>query len=147
LRAVVLAVGILIGAVVLGGILIPKGEVAMLSTFAENGVEQETAVWVVEGDGLGGASELFLRTGPETGWLARLRTNPAVELERAGETRAYLAKVEEDAATRARINEAMAAKYGFANRIVGVVIDHEIAVPIRLVPDPNRKPAEHASPH
>jgi hypothetical protein len=147
LRATVLAIGFLIGALVLGVMLLPEGEVATLSTFVEGGAPQETAVWVVEGDGLGDAGELFLRTGPRTAWLGRLRANPAVKLARGGEQRAYVAKPEDDAELRSRVNLAMADKYGLADRVISAFFDPAHAVPIRLVPDPTRKPAADAAPH
>jgi hypothetical protein len=147
-RVAVLAIGCLIGALVIGGILIPEGEVATLSTFPKEGSPQQTAVWVVEGDGLGESGEVFLRTDPHTAWLARVRANPAVELARGGESRAYLAKPVEDDGLRRRVNQAMAAKYGVADRVIGAIFDPAHSVPIRLVPDPTRKPAEeHAAPH
>jgi hypothetical protein len=146
LRVAVLAIGCLIAALVLGVLLLPEGEVATLSTFEADGVPQETAVWVVEGDGLGTADEVFLRTGPETAWLARLRANPAVDLVRDGEARAYLARIEEEAEIRTLVNRAMEEKYGFADRVIGTFFDPAESVPIRLVPDPARKPAD-AAPH
>jgi hypothetical protein len=149
LRLAVVAIGCLIGALVLGVLLLPEGEVATLSTFQGDGAPQETAVWVVEGNGLGGGGEVFLRTGPNTAWLARLRANPAVVLERErdGEPRPYLARIEEADDLRGSVNEAMAEKYGVADKVIGVFFDPAESVPIRLVPDPTRKPAEHGSPH
>ena len=77
-----------------------------------------------------------------------MRANPAVELTREGEARPYLAKPEEDAELRSRVNRAMAAKYGVADRVIAAIFDPAHSVPIRLVPDPTRKPpAEHAAPH
>jgi hypothetical protein len=147
-RVAVLAIGCLIGALVLGVMLLPEGEVATLSTFVKEGAPQETAVWVVEGDGLGESGELFLRTDPHTAWLGRVRANPAVELARDGTPRPYLAKPVEDDGLRRRVNQAMAAKYGFADRVISAIFDPAHSVPIRLVPDPERKPAaEHAAPH
>jgi hypothetical protein len=147
-RVAVLAIGCLIGALVLGVMLVPEGEVATLSTFPTEGAPQETAVWVVEGDGLGDAGEVFLRTGPHTKWLGRVRANPAVELARGGESRPYVARPVEDDGLRRRVNQAMAAKYGVADRLISAIFDPAHAVPIRLVPDPTRKPAaEHAAPH
>jgi hypothetical protein len=151
LRVAVIAIGCLIGALVLGGLLLPEGEVATLSTFEADGVPQETAVWVVEGDGLGSAGgEVFLRTGPQTAWLARLRANPAVALERERDEKPlpYIAKIEEATEIRVRVNEAMAVKYGFADRVVAAFFDPEHSVPVRLVPDPTRATAEaHGAPH
>jgi hypothetical protein len=149
-RIAVLVIGVLIGLIVLGVILVPEGEVATLLTFASDGTEHETQVWVVEGNGLpaGESGEVFLRTGSRARWLARLRAKPQVELERDDERRAYLAVVEESAEVRDRVNEAMAKKYGLPNRLLGSFADARKAVPVRLVPDPTRQPAqEDAAPH
>jgi hypothetical protein len=155
-RAAVLMIGCLIGGLVVGVLLVPEGEVATLSTLAADGVEHETQVWVVEGDGLpdDAAGVVFLRAGsPDASWLARLRARPEVALERGEERRAYLAVPESDAALRERVNRAMAAKYGVADRLIAFVFDQRRSTPIRLVPDPSRaaevkQPAgAHAPPH
>ena len=150
MRIAVLAIGCAIGLVVLGVALLPEGEVATLSTFGADGTSHETQVWVVDSNGSFGGShgELFLRTGPRTRWLARLRARPQVDLERGGETHAYTAVVEESPDVRERVNRAMAEKYGFPNRLLGRIYDPASSVPVRLVPDPTRKPARaDAAPH
>jgi hypothetical protein len=56
------------------------------------------------------------------------------------------------AALREPLNRAMAAKYGVADRLLGLVLDPGSSVPVRLVPDPGREsaariaPGEHARP-
>jgi hypothetical protein len=146
----------MIGGLVFGVLLVPEGEVATLATLAADGVEYETQVWVVEGDGLPGAAEgvVFLRAGsPRASWLARLREKPEVALARGEERRPYRALPEEDVALRERVNGAMAAKYGVADRLIAHVFDRDESVPVRLVPDPGRPsgpsaPAgAHAPPH
>jgi len=154
-RIAVLSIGCAIGLVVFGLILLPDGEVATLSTFGADGTQHQTQVWVVDGNGSSANphGELFLRTGPRTRWLARLRARPEVELERGGETHAYVAVVEESPEVRERVNRAMAAKYGVADRLIAFVFDQRRSTPIRLVPDPSRaaevrEPAgAHAPPH
>jgi hypothetical protein len=140
-RAAVLMIGCLIGGLVVGVLLVPEGEVATLATFSADGVEYETQVWVVEGDGLPGGTPgvVYLRAGsPEASWLARLRERPQVALERGEERRAYLALPEDDPALREGVNRAMAEKYGVSDRLIAYVFDRGEAVPIRLVPDPTR---------
>jgi hypothetical protein len=149
-RIAVLTIGCLIGALVLGVVLVPEGEVATLTTFGADGGEHETQVWVVEGNGLpsGEPGQLFLRTGPRARWLARLRANPKVELARGEVNVAYLAVVEESDAVRESVNAAMEEKYGAPNRLLGRLFDPGTSVPVRLVPDPTRKLAEEdAGPH
>lgn len=150
MRIAVLAIASLIGLIVVGAMLIPEGEVATLSTFESDGSEHETQVWVVEGNGLpqGERGEVFLRTGPRTRWLARLRARPEVVLERGDERTAYLAVVEDSPEIREQVNQAMAEKYGLSNRLLASIYDPARAVPVRLVPDPTRQAAqEDARPH
>lgn len=150
MRVAVLAIASLIGLIVIGAVLVPEGEVATLSTFESDGTEHETQVWVVEGNGFPGAErgQLFLRTGPRTRWLARLRSQPEVVLARGEERVAYLAVVEESPELRDHVNEAMAEKYGLSDRLLGGIYDPARAVPVRLVPDPTRQAAqEDARPH
>jgi hypothetical protein len=86
------------------------------------------------------------------GWLARLQAAPQVELARQGEVRPYRAEVGDPDALREPLNRAMAAKYGAADRLLALLIDPAISVPVRLVPDPTREsasrvaPGEHARP-
>lgn len=150
MRIAVLTIGCLIGALVLGVVLLPDGEVATLTTFGTDGAEHATQVWVVEGNGLpaGAPGELFLRTGPRARWLARLREKPEVELKRGEVRLAYVAVVEESAELRESVNRAMEQKYGLPDRLLGSVLDERTAVPVRLVPDPTRKIAEDdGAPH
>jgi len=149
-RIAVLTIGGLIGALVLGVMLVPEGEVATLTTFGADGAEHQTQVWVVEGNGLpaGAPGEIFLRTGPHARWLARLRAKPEVELVRGEVRLAYVAVVEESVAVRDSVNAAMDEKYGVPNRLMGRLFDARSSVPVRLVPDPTRKIAEEdAAPH
>jgi hypothetical protein len=143
-RTAVLAIGCLVGALVLGVTLVPEGEVVTLSTFAPDGVEHETQLWVVEGDGLEGAGTgaLYLRAhSGRAGWLERLRVKPQVDLLRGGAQRAYVAAVAADDAIRDDVNRAMARKYGFSDRLLGWLLDPGDSIPVRLVPDPARESA------
>lgn len=130
MRLLVLAVGFLVAAVVVGSLLLDEGEVVTLVSHDAQGAEYETALWIVEWDGA-----LWLRAGsPRTQWLERLRVHPEVELRRAGETHSYRAVVRDDPATKQGVDAAMAAKYGFADRMWGRIADHGDAVPVRLEP-------------
>jgi hypothetical protein len=151
----VLTIGCVIGLLVTSVMMVPEGEVATLSTVAPDGRDQETQVWVVDGEALPGASSdaVFLRAhSRRAGWLARLEAVPEVELVRDGEARPYRAQVDESASLREPLNRAMAQKYGVADRLLALVVDPAASVPVRLVPDPTREsaarqqPGEHARP-
>lgn len=139
-----LVIGCAIGALVLAVLLVPEGEVATLSTYTADGRPHETQVWVVEGDAVPGEPDgaVFLRAHSRFAeWLHRLEASPQVELARRGEARAYRAEVPDPAPLREPVNRAMAAKYGVADRLLGFVLDADISVPVRLVPDPTRENA------
>jgi hypothetical protein len=104
------------------------GEVVHLYTQDHEGAERETSLWIVEDDG-----RLYLRAGnPSSGWLARLREHPEVEMERAGRRQRYRAVIAEE--QRARVSHLMAEKYGWADWLIGLTRDEGGSVPVRLEP-------------
>jgi hypothetical protein len=146
-RRALLAIGLLVGTVVIavGAIdllVFQDDEVATLVTVTPAGEAYETQIWVVEGADLGGAEgELWLRAhSREADWLARLIAIPAVEISRDGRTRSFeAAAVLDQSGARDRVNEAMARKYGVADRMVAWLASPETSVPVRLVPDASRQ--------
>ncbi|MEZ5557965.1 MAG: hypothetical protein R3E86_05385 [Pseudomonadales bacterium] len=128
LLVVVLALGALAGSFLLAS---ESGEVVVLETRDAQGESHETRVWVVDHGGF-----QWLRTGnPQSQWLARLRANDVVSVTRNGVTRQYRAEPQEDTTTRATINDLVMEKYGLAERFLrALMLDPEVAVPIRLVP-------------
>jgi hypothetical protein len=141
-RLAVLTIGCVVGALVLGVSLVPEGEVATLATRSADGRSHETQVWVVEGAALadGAHGEVFLRAhSARAEWLERLREHPGVVLQRDGVERRYRADVEDDPGLRARVNRAMAKKYGVSDRLLAWIVDPARSVPVRLVPGPSRE--------
>jgi hypothetical protein len=107
--------------------LAERGEVVRLRTYDRGSDPQDTRVWIVE---LDGAS--FVRGMSFKGWVERARANPRIRLRRAGEWRELVA-VELDAADwRPKVNEAMRAKYGLADRLTAIFRDFDQAIPFRL---------------
>lgn len=104
------------------------GEVVVLHTTAD-GVDHTTRLWVVELDG-----SLWLRSGGgDSGWYARLAAEPRIRLERHGETQSYVA--EPESSRRDEINALMAEKYGWRDRLIGVLVSgRDTAIPVRLRP-------------
>jgi hypothetical protein len=110
-------------------VMAESGEVVVLETRDAVGAH-ETRVWVVDD-----AGTAWLRTGPQSPWLTRLRANPEVAVTRAGERREYRAVPVDDAAARDRINQLTLDKYGAAEQILrAVMMDPAGATPIRLEP-------------
>jgi hypothetical protein len=107
------------------------GEVVQLTTTDASGAAQKTPLWVVDH-----AGAAWLRAGSaEAGWLARLRANPRVELERGGKSVAYRATPVPEA-TQA-INALMSEKYGAADRLVGLLVpgSRRDSMAVRLDPE------------
>jgi len=106
------------------------GEIVTLETLDAGGEAQETRLWVVEEGG-----HLWLRAGmPTSAWFLRLEANPAVRVTRGGTITAYRAAPNRDPAVRDRIHALMAAKYGWAERVVAASRDGSQSIPVELVP-------------
>jgi len=131
MRAVLLAAAALVALVVVAASFgVDEGEVVTLTTRDAAGARFDTQLWIVELDGA-----VWLRAGrPDARWLARLRAEPRVSIQRGDDTAFYTATAVEDPAARERVNEAMAAKYGRADRWIHRIFSRERAVPVRLEP-------------
>lgn len=128
LRVLALAFAVLVVIVALEIVAAESGEVVVLRTAGEGGEPEETRLWVVEHEG-----HAYLRAGHEgAGWFVALRAQPAVEVERGGETRPYTAVP--DVTAREPINARMLEKYGWADRYIGFLFGRDDSIPIRLDP-------------
>jgi hypothetical protein len=105
-------------------------EVVVLHSHGADG-DHETRVWVVDD-----AGHAWLRTGGANAtWLPRIRSNPAIELERGGETLAFDAVVIDDPGTVARVNQRTLEKYGWSEELLrSAGTDPAGQVAIRLDP-------------
>jgi hypothetical protein len=139
-RPVMIGVGLLAAGLVLGTWLVDEGEIVKLTSVDAAGREQVTELWIVDMP-----SGAWLRAGdPASRWLARIRANPEVVLERDGELQHYRALPDSSPETREEINRAMAEKYGAADRFWGRISDHGKTVPVRLRPLPEPVPESGA---
>lgn len=132
LRALALALAL--GLVALGGLYVAMAErveVVVLHHHGAGGDEQKTRLWVVDD-----AGHAWLRTGrSNASWLPRVRSKPAVELERGGETLPFTAVVLDDAASAARVNALSLAKYGWSEQLLrSLGTDPRGQIAIRLDP-------------
>lgn len=113
---------------VIASVVIDEGDVVHLRTVDSEGVEYEADLWVVDIDGAA-----YLRASSrDVGWLPRLVAEPRVRLQRDGEWRDYRAVVLDDANAQARVDLAMAEKYGYVESLWDLVVDERETVPIRL---------------
>jgi hypothetical protein len=105
-----------------------SGEVVKVTTVDGSGGQHETHLWIVDHDG-----HAWLRSGsPKSGWYARLKETPTLELERNGERTDYAITV--DPSQVATINTLMHDKYGWADAYIGFFVDHAQSIAIRLDP-------------
>ena len=123
-----LVLGLALAAFALQFIASESGEVVVLETRDGDAIAR-TRLWVVEDDG-----RLWLRSGGDgSRWYQRLVAEPSVALEREGVTRKYFAHPEPDRVHR--INDLMAAKYGWRDTVIGWFVgDRSADVPVRLEP-------------
>lgn len=105
-----------------------SGEVVTVTTVDERGAPQATRIWVVDRDGV-----QWIRTGsPKSRWMARVKASPEVVIERAGQKHRYRAvSVPEE---RMAVSALMAEKYGWADRLIRVLIPGDDAQVMRLDP-------------
>jgi len=124
-----------LGIIVLGGTAIflaseLGGEVAVLTTRDTAGAPHTTRIWIVDD-----AGSSWLRAGqPGSKWFRRLEAVPLVEVERGGRSQGFRAVPVRDDATRDRIHGFMAAKYGWADWLIGWTRDGSASVAVRLEP-------------
>lgn len=138
-----IGIAVVVLALALGGLYLAMAErveVVVVHTRDASG-DHATRVWVVDDAGFA-----WLRTGADNDtWLARLRSNPAVELERGGATKAYTAVVLDDEATVARVNQLSLEKYGWSEDLLRALTPADAKqVAIRL--DPREQAAQGGAP-
>lgn len=106
-------------------------DVLVLHTHAPDSTLRATHTWVAdEGDTLWVEAAF-----PERPFYQHLLANPQVEVERAGAVRRYRATPVPNPDGHIRIRTLLAAKYGWADRWVGLLQDTSRSVAVRLVPE------------
>lgn len=130
MRLLMLGVGGFVALAVLGALLIDEGEVVVLVTTDDEAHPHETQLWIVEIDG----TPYLRASSRDASWLARLRARPDVRVERGDGEVAYRALPVEEPTVLARIDRAMARKYGLADRVWGALGGRSDAVAVQLVP-------------
>ena len=103
-------------------------EVVVLLTRGENGTPRKTRVWVADADG---ATWIESAT-PDREFLADIRRNPMVQLERYGELRPYLARALPGPEGHDRIRALLREKYGWADWWLQQIVDTSQSVGVRL---------------
>lgn len=104
------------------------GEVVRLTTFDEIRTPFTTKIWIVDQ-----GHTLWIRAGSSRAeWFQRLSQRSGVELERNGRVTRYRAVPVREATPG--VNTLMAAKYGWADWLIGLVRSRDNAVAVRLDP-------------
>lgn len=130
IRLVMIGVGAVAGILVAGTWMIDEGEIVEITSWDGSGREHVTELWIVDLP-----SGSYLRAGSSGArWLARIRDDPEIVLERDGRRVPHRALPQGDRDLAARVDRAMREKYGFADRIWGALSDRRGAVPVRVVP-------------
>ena len=132
MRQIILVLGILLAAVAIGSAWVDEGEVVQLTTYDAREHPHETDLWIVDIDG-----RHYVRSDlPGADWLERLTANPEVELQRDSVKERMTARRVDDPALREAVARAMAEKYGYLDRLTGVLRNEDIVVPVILEPIP-----------
>ena len=129
LLAILVGLGVVFGALIY--VASESGEVVVLTSRDAAGEMHETRLWVVDRGG-----SAWLRTGnPQSQWLARVRANPEIEVERDGRVQAYRGVLVDSPVVRDQINELVHQKYGWAEDLLRtLVMNPEDVTPVRLEP-------------
>jgi hypothetical protein len=134
LKRVAIAAGLF--AIVFGAVTwaaLESAEVVVLRTFDADGTAHESRVWIAD-DEVGGA--WIEAAEPQKPFYLRVIARPEVELLRGGETLALRAVPFPGAEGHHRIRELLAAKYGWRDVWVGLLVDTSASVAVRLEPAP-----------
>ena len=128
-RVTLVVVAIFAGLLALQVTASESGEVVVVTTTdAGTNNAHSTRLWVVDHD-----QHAWIRAGsPTASWLKRLTATPTVLVRRGAATQTYNAVPLPE--MRATINALYATKYGWADRLVGIMLDHRASVPVRLDP-------------
>lgn len=112
-------------------------EVVVLRTERSDGSIRRTRIWIAEEDGV----PWIEAANPERAFYADLLARPDAELERRGEIDRYRATPLPGPEGHEKIRALLRAKYGWADRWLGLVVDTSRSLAIRLDPLPRPAPA------
>ena len=103
-------------------------EVVVLRTFDAQGQPRETRTWIADEDG----SAWVEAANPERPFLQQLQSHPDIELRRGGTVHRCRAVATSNPEGHQRIRRLLAAKYGWADRWIGLLTDTSGSLAIRL---------------
>jgi hypothetical protein len=122
-----LALALAFGAVTL--VALEGREVVVVETTDEHGQPRRTRTWIADDDG----RAWIEAASPERPFLVDLRRQPEFVLERGGGRFACTAEMSSDPdGGHARIRNLLAARYGWADRWIGLVADTRRSLAVRV---------------
>jgi hypothetical protein len=103
-------------------------EVVVVETTDAAGAPRRTRTWIADDAG----TAWIEAANPERPFVADLRARPAVVLERDGQRRTCTAEILGNPDGHDRIRRLLAARYGWADRWIGLLADTHASLGIRL---------------
>lgn len=119
---------LLIAVAAVTGYALEGREVAVLGTIDAGGADRETRVWVAEDAG----AAWIEAAHAERPFLRAVARHPEVTLRRGGLARACRATVLPNPGGHEHIRHLLAAKYGWADRWIGLLADTSSSIAVRL---------------
>lgn len=121
----------LVGAAFLTLGLSELGEVVIVRSPDDAGEPVETRIWIVDASD----DQAWIRAAAQKPWARRTRAADSIEIARDGVWRRYDVVEVPSEEARVRVNEAMRAKYGLADRLIELVYGgFSSAVVFRVTP-------------
>jgi hypothetical protein len=125
-----------LAAIVFGAVTwaaLESAEVVVLRTFDADGKAHESRVWIADDE----EGRVWIEAAEsQKPFYLRLIARPEVELLRAGETKVMRASAFPGEEGHRRIRDLLAAKYGWRDVWVGLLVDTSASVAVRLEPAP-----------
>lgn len=106
------------------------GNVAIIETQKEDGTTRTTHVWFVRE-----RNELWLEAGsPSNGWFVDIQRTGELRLTLGTNPFRYRCEIVSKPGVREQVRSLLSEKYGWRDTWVGAFVDHEVAIPVKLVP-------------
>jgi hypothetical protein len=128
-RSLIALVGALVAFGVVTLIALEGREVVVLKTVDPGGHARETRAWIAEENG----EPWIEAASPERGFYRDVIAGSAIEIDWRGGLRSYRAAPAPNPQGHQKIRRLLRAKYGWADRWIGLLADTSSSIGIRLV--------------
>ena len=127
-RALAIAGGSLLVFALVTIVALEGREVVVVETTDAHGAARRTRTWVADE----GRTMWIEAANPERPFVEDLRRRPALVLERAGTRRQCRAEILPNPEGHVQVREALARRYGWADRWIGMLADTHASLAVRL---------------